>query len=216
MFFNTTHKKHRKLRRLLWPRGEPEVTPRWARAGRRQGRLATITFGYQPKASGKDTGPGALGPAPGFKGYRPCRRPLECIMEYPTFPQFELHLSMALQLFSGFVTSATPFEKPRRRRDQRDVCIKMWQPEGPSTLTAWMVFFCRARVKWNESEGGIKHQSIFSRKRPRRVPSKKALSLKTVFKDCHQTSPKVLLKWWLSLKIVIKHRPKFYWSDGCL
>ena len=37
-----------------------------------------------------------------------------------------------------------------------------------------------------------------------------------VFKDCHQTSPKVLLKWWLSLKIVIKHRPKFYWSDGCL
>ena len=61
-----------------------------------------------------------------------------------------------------------------------------------------------------------------------------------VFKDCHQTSPKVLLKWWLSLKIVIKHlwlcfcggvfevvvwwcfcggvfkhRPKFYWSDGC-
>ena len=37
-----------------------------------------------------------------------------------------------------------------------------------------------------------------------------------VLKDCHQTSPKVLLKWWLSLKIVIKHRPKFYWSDGCL
>ena len=37
-----------------------------------------------------------------------------------------------------------------------------------------------------------------------------------VFKDCHQTSPKVLLKWWLSLQIVIKHRPKFYWSDGCL
>ena len=34
----------------------------------------------------------------------------------------------------------------------------------------------------------------FSRKRPRRVPSKKALPLKTVFKDCHQTSPKVLLK----------------------
>ena len=30
-----------------------------------------------------------------------------------------------------------------------------------------------------------------------------------VLKDCHQTSPKVLLKWWLSLKIVIKHRPKF-------
>ena len=85
---------------------------------------------------------------------------------------------------------------------------------------------------------------FFSRKRPRRVPSKKALPLKTVIKDCHQTSPKVktlikdchqtspkvktlikdchqtspkvLLKWWLSLKIVIKHRPKFCWSDGCL
>ena len=35
---------------------------------------------------------------------------------------------------------------------------------------------------------------IFSRKRPRRVLSKKALSLKTVIKDCHQTSPKILLK----------------------
>ena len=35
---------------------------------------------------------------------------------------------------------------------------------------------------------------LFSRKRPRRVPSKKASSLKTVIKDCHQTSPKVLLK----------------------
>ena len=37
-----------------------------------------------------------------------------------------------------------------------------------------------------------------------------------VFKDCHQTSPKVLLKWWLSFKIVIKGCPKFCWSDGCL
>ena len=35
-----------------------------------------------------------------------------------------------------------------------------------------------------------------------------------VFKGCHQTSPKFY--WRLSLKIVIKHRPKFYWSDGCL
>ena len=52
MVFNTTRKKHRKLRRLLWPRGHP---PR----GRRQGRLATITFGYQPKASGKGTGSGS-------------------------------------------------------------------------------------------------------------------------------------------------------------
>ena len=87
----------------------------------------------------------------------------------------------------------------------------------------------------------------FSRKRPRRVLSKKALSLNivikhclkfcwsdgclerlssktaqssaevmAVLKDCHQRLPKVLLKWWLSLKIVIKDCPKFCWSDGCL
>ena len=37
-----------------------------------------------------------------------------------------------------------------------------------------------------------------------------------VFKDCHQRLPKVLLKWWLSLKTVIKHCLKFCWSDGCL
>ena len=37
-----------------------------------------------------------------------------------------------------------------------------------------------------------------------------------VFKDCFQTLPKVLLKWWLSLKTVIKDCPKFCWSDGCL
>ena len=88
--------------------------------------------------------------------------------------------------------------------------------------------------------------SCFSRKRPRRVLSKKALPLKTVikdcpkfcwsdgclyrlssktaqssaevmavFKDCHQRLPKVLLKWWLSSKIVIKDCLKFRWSDGC-
>ena len=43
---------------------------RWARAGRRQGRQATITFGYQPKASGKGTDRLGHGPAPGFKGLR--------------------------------------------------------------------------------------------------------------------------------------------------
>ena len=37
-----------------------------------------------------------------------------------------------------------------------------------------------------------------------------------VFKDCHQTSPKVLLKWSLSSKIVIKDCWKFCWSDSCL
>ena len=51
---------------------------------------------------------------------------------------------------------------------------------------------------------------IYSRKRPRRVPSKKALPLKIVIKDCHQTSPKVktLFKA-CHLKIVIKDCPKF-------
>ena len=88
---------------------------------------------------------------------------------------------------------------------------------------------------------------FYSRKRPRRVLSKKALPLKTVIKDCpkfcwidgcpsrsssktaqssaekmavftdcHQRLPKVLLNWWLSLKIVIKDCPKFCWRDGCL
>ena len=39
--------------------------------GRRQGRRAYITFGYQPKASGKDTGPW---PAPGFMRLMPDSR----------------------------------------------------------------------------------------------------------------------------------------------
>ena len=83
--------KHRKTRCFLTPRTKntliyrgsrgSEVSPRWRWGepprGRRQGRHATITFGYQPKASGKGTGqrPSSR-PAPGFKGYRPCRRPL--------------------------------------------------------------------------------------------------------------------------------------------
>ena len=55
------------------------------------------------------------------------------------------------------------------------------------------VLFISSRVKVRV------RQDDFSRKRPRRVPSKKALPLKTVLnktviKDCHQTSPKVLLK----------------------
>ena len=83
--FRGPRPKHRKTRCFLTPwaeytvnykgSGDPEVTPRWAPWGRRQGRHATITFGYQPKASGKGTGWPSW-PAPGFKGYRPCRRPL--------------------------------------------------------------------------------------------------------------------------------------------
>ena len=62
MFFNTTRKKHRKLQGFWWVGGHP---PR----GRRQGRHATITFGYQPKASGKDTARLGSGRRPDLKAY---------------------------------------------------------------------------------------------------------------------------------------------------
>ena len=39
--------------------------------------------------------------------------------------------------------------------------------------------------------------------------SPKVLEVMAVFKDCQQRLPKVLLKCWLRLKIVLKHRPKF-------
>ena len=57
------------------------MTPRSPPRGRRQGRLATITFGYQPKASGQGTGQRPQGPAPGLKGYRPCRRPRQWVVD---------------------------------------------------------------------------------------------------------------------------------------
>ena len=60
-----------------WERGGEGVGTGWGRVGRRLGRHASITFGYQAKASGKDTGCGCW-PSPGFKGYRPCRRPQQC------------------------------------------------------------------------------------------------------------------------------------------
>ena len=62
----TKSTKHRKTRCFGTPcaeytvnykgSGDPEVTRRWRGPGPRQGRRATITFGYQPKASGKGTG----------------------------------------------------------------------------------------------------------------------------------------------------------------
>ena len=62
---NAKGTKHRKSRGFWTPRaeytvnykgsGEPEVSPRSPPWGRRLGRLASITFGYQPKASGKGT-----------------------------------------------------------------------------------------------------------------------------------------------------------------
>ena len=49
-------------------RGSGGGIPAVQQKGRRQGRRAYITFGYQPKASGKGT---CAWPAPGFKGLRP-------------------------------------------------------------------------------------------------------------------------------------------------
>ena len=73
--------KHRKTRCFLTPRtkntviyrgsggvgGDPEVTMRWPPWGRRLGRLVTITFGYQPKASGKGTGQRPWGRRPDLR-----------------------------------------------------------------------------------------------------------------------------------------------------
>ena len=120
-----------------------------------------------------------------------------------------------------------------------------------STASRWpwcSLWHLRVYVPRNLGKGSNFWEILFfSRKRPRRVLSKKALSLNivikhclkfcwsdgclerlssktaqssaevmAVLKDCHQRLPKVLLKWWLSLKIVIKNCPKFCWSDGCL
>ena len=49
-----------------WGGGHPKL-------GRRLGRHASITFGYHRRPPARTRG---LWPAPGFKGYRPCRRPL--------------------------------------------------------------------------------------------------------------------------------------------
>ena len=50
-----------------WGRGGEGVTTGSTRAGSAAGATALITFGYLPKASGKDTGCDPW-PAPGFKG----------------------------------------------------------------------------------------------------------------------------------------------------
>ena len=78
-----------------------------------------------------------------------------------------------------------------------------WMNFGPNLVrTCWKPLSFLRFFRWVPFFVG------FSRKRLRRVLSRKASPLKIVIK--------VLLKWWLSLKIVIKHCPKFCWSDGCL
>ena len=69
-FSNTQRKMHINLStgfNLRSTRGIPEVQQK----GRRQGARAYITFGYQPKASGKGT---CAWPAPGFKRLTPDSR----------------------------------------------------------------------------------------------------------------------------------------------
>ena len=51
-----------------WGGGHPKL-------GRRLGRHASITFGYHRRPPARTR---AAWPAPGFKGYRPCRRPQQC------------------------------------------------------------------------------------------------------------------------------------------
>ena len=48
-----------------------------------------------------------------------------------------------------------------------------------------------------------------------KAAAKGSFKKSAVIKHCYQTLPKVLLKWWLSWKIVIKDCPKFCWRDGC-
>ena len=79
---------------------------------------------------------------------------------------------------------------------------------------------CRKRLSSNIAESSAEVMAVFKDCHQTSPMSSKtaqsSIEVMDVVKDCHQTSPKVLLKWWLSLKIVIKDRPKFYWSDACL
>ena len=143
----------------------------------------------------------------------------------------------------------------RRTKHRQKVCflriaIKSYEIFVVFVGQKWNIFISQIPIKWEFDACWppwfISTLNHFSRKRPRRVLSKKAPPLKTVikdcpkfcwsdgclyrlssktaqssaevmavFKDCHQRLPKVLLKWWLSSKIVIKDCLKFRWSDGC-
>ena len=102
--------------------------------------------------------------------------------------------------------------------------LKYLAEKGP--LSMHYVFFPKAAAKGSFKKAlslniVIKHclKFCWSDGCLERLSSKTAQSsaeVMAVFKDCHQRLPKVLLKWWLSLKIVIKDCPKFCWSDGCL
>ena len=102
---------------------------------------------------------------------------------------------------------------------------------GRVGVIAW--HFGNSRLSMSISVGGVHQRWIFPIFFPK-AAAKGSFKKSAVIKDCHQTSPKVLLKpWlslkdchqrlpkvllkrWLSLKIVIKDCPKFCWRDGCL
>ena len=70
-FLNTTRRIHCKWQGTApgpANRNRHEVSTRWSAAG----AASVYNLRLPPKASGEDTG---AGPAPGFKGCRPCRRP---------------------------------------------------------------------------------------------------------------------------------------------
>ena len=117
-------------------------------------------------------------------------------------------------------------------------CWSLWKFESSEEVEPVFPTLFRTLCKTNnvESKNGgdqVDRRWCYSRKRPRRVLLRKALSSKTVFEDCHQRLPKVLpnwclsfkdchqrlpkvpLKWWLSIKIVIKDCPKFCRIDAC-
>ena len=71
-FLNTTRRIHCKFQGTApgpANRNRHEVSTRWSAAG----AASVYNLRLPPKASGEDTG---AGPAPGFKGCCPCRRPL--------------------------------------------------------------------------------------------------------------------------------------------
>ena len=144
-----------------------------ARPGRRLGRHASITFGYHRRPPAR-TRAAARGPAPGLKGYRPCRRP----QQYGGGGQrssdacFSISSPMVQSPTAGFQPNGWPFGLQRRSRSAeplqdsgpmggRLVCRAdlVWPPLNP--LKAWRVerywrwathakqqSLCRIQAQW--------------------------------------------------------------------
>ena len=72
--------------------GRPKVDPRSGQGRSAAGGVHAYNLRLPPKASGEHTGPG---PAPGFKGCRPCRRP-------------RTHISLLTQRFLEQICTHSP------------------------------------------------------------------------------------------------------------